>query len=314
MRIIAEPVFTTVLPSVDKLRPLPRSLYITGVSVEERSHHTKEWESKCGEVCFARFDVGDRSSATFLVNDYRCKISLRGRRSISRFIGSGNFRCYYIDVTGLSHHVWAPLLRVLREQTKPVYCVYVEPADYTYSENPTEATIFDLSEKIEGISPLPGFASFPEVFGRESLFVPLLGFEGTRFAHMLEHVQPEREFILPIIGVPGFRPEYPFYSYVGNRTQLQDTRSWENVRFVPANCPFSLYHLLTRISSQHRGRPMTIAMIGTKPHAVGAVLFYLDHPRCTELVYDHPVRKLNRTLGTSRVCIYNLSLWPMDNH
>ena len=49
-------------------------------------------------------------------------------------------------------------------------------------------------------------------------------------------------------------------------------------------------------------------MIGTKPHAVGAVLFYLDSPSDVELVYDHPVRKADRTMGTSRVCVYNISL------
>ena len=165
------------------------------------------------------------------------------------FLNSCRYSCYYIDVTGLPHHVWAPFLRVFKQRSELVYCVYVEPGDYRLSEKPTESTIFDLSERIEGVSPLPGFASFPRAGYEEALFVPLLGFEGTRFGHMIEHVQPNRDLIFPIIGVPGFRAEYPFYSYVGNRSQLEDTGAWQNVRFVSANCPFALYYLLMNLSS-----------------------------------------------------------------
>jgi hypothetical protein len=97
--------------------------------------------------------------------------------------------------------------------------VYVEPGDYRFSASPTDVTLFDLSEKIEGISPLPGFVTLSSRPGPEALFVPLLGFEGARLAFMLEAVQPKRENIVPIIGVPGFRPEYPFYTYLGNRNE-----------------------------------------------------------------------------------------------
>ena len=127
---------------------------------------------------------------------------------------------------------------------------------------------------------------------------------------MLEHLQPNRDYIVPIIGVPGFRVEYSFYSYMGNRAQLLDTRSWHSVRFAAGNCPFAVYNLLVELSKRHPHRRMVIATIGTKPHAVGAVLFYLDYPRRTELVYDHPVRKAQRTLGASRVCVYDFSLLP----
>ena len=97
------------------------------------------------------------------------------------------------------------------------FCVYVEPGDYRFSVAPTEGTIFDLSDSILGIRPLPGFASLMDVADEDALFVPLLGFEGTRFAHIMDSVQPGRDRVFPVIGVPGFRPEYPFYTYWGNR-------------------------------------------------------------------------------------------------
>ena len=307
MQIINEPLFTRVISSERHFIPEAGSLYISGISVEQRSYHTQQWESACGSVDFARLVSEGRSHATFRLRSCECRVSLRGIRAIDDFLDAGRYRSYYIDVTGLPHHVWAPLLRVLWHRREAVYCVYVEPIDYRYSRYPTESTIFDLSERIEGVSPLPGFASFPVAHQEDAFFVPLLGFEGTRFGHMLEHVQPNRDFIYPIIGVPGFRAEYPFYAYVGNRSQLEETEAWQNIRYAAANCPFALFHLLRELSTISPERRMVIAMIGTKPHAIGAVLFYLSSPDRVELVYDHPVRKADRTIGASRVCVYNIS-------
>ena len=237
-------------------------------------------------------------------------IALRSRREMSEFLDSWPCESVYLDIAGLPHHVWAPILRCIRSREDASYCIYVEPGDYQFSAAPTENTIFDLSERIQGIAPLPGFASFFSTKHDESVFVPLLGFEGTRFAHTLEAVQPKRENIFPVVGVPGFRPEYPFYTYVGNKLKLIETRSWQNVRFAAANCPFSLYNLLVELSEVNPSRRMVIAPIGTKPHALGAILYHLDHANSTEILYDHPVRRKKRTAGTARVCVYDLSRLP----
>ena len=304
---VRDPVFTTVLGDVTQLRPRPGSLYITGKSVEERSDHTMAWEAKCEQVEFARLSGADRSEATFKVAEQDRGVALRSATSVASFLEGERYSAYYLDITGLPHHVWAPVLKSVLLRPEPVFGVYVEPGDYRLSETPTEASIFDLSEKIEGIAPLPGFATLPRAAEGDPVFVPLLGFEGPRFAFVLESVQPKREDVVPIVGVPGYRPEYPFYTYVGNRIKLLETRSWQNVRFAPANCPFSLYYVLEDLFGTFAGRRMVVAAIGTKPHALGAVLYHLHHPSTTELVYDHPVRKPERTRGTSRVCVYELT-------
>ena len=208
MRGVSDAVFTTVLADVAQLRPRAGSLYITGRSVEERSGHTVAWETECVRVEFARLGNADRSEATFAVGRENRTVALRSARSVAGFLGDRQYSAYYLDITGLPHYVWAPLLRAVISRPEPVFGVYVEPADYRLSETPTEASIFDLSEKIEGISPLPGFASLPRATERDPLFVPLLGFEGPRFAFMLENVQPKREDIVPIVGVPLRDPSF----------------------------------------------------------------------------------------------------------
>ena len=201
-------------------------------------------------------------------------------------------------------------MRAVRHCHEPAFVVYVEPGDYKLSASPTDLSLFDLSEKIEGIAPLPGFVSLTREPAEEGVFVPLLGFEGARFAYMLEAVQPKREDIIPIIGVPGFRLEYPFYTYQGNKIPLHETKAWKNVRFAPANCPFAAYQAIQSIANDYKNRRLNIGLIGTKPHSLGGLLYHIDYPRMTEVLYDFPIRKVARTEGTSRLCLYNLSLLP----
>ena len=308
--MITEPIFTSSLAGIGELEPYPGSLYIKGSSSEDRSQHSTEWEEIRCDVTFARVLADDVSEAIIEVGGKELVVRLRSADDIDALLGRGRYAAVYLDITGLEHHVWGPILKGMRISGRRAFCVYVEPGDYRFSVAPTEGTIFDLSDSILGIRPLPGFASLMDVADEDALFVPLLGFEGTRFAHIMDSVQPGRDRVFPVIGVPGFRPEYPFYTYWGNRVALMDTGAWQYVRFAQANCPFSLYHVLSEIAQRIPGRYLKIAPIGTKPHALGAFLYYLDHSATTEIVYDHPKRKVGRTVGVSRTFLYDLSLLP----
>ena len=180
--LLGRPLFTTVLRTVAEFRPRPQCLYICGTTGEKRSEHIVAWEGACEGVTFARLLRADRTAVCMSLCAEEKRVALRSGRSIAQFLGSGEYSSFYLDVTGLPHHVWAPFLRGILRRQEPSFCIYVEPGDYQHSETPTEAAIFDLSDRIEGIAPLPGFVSFPRVAEEEPLFVPLLGFEGARFA------------------------------------------------------------------------------------------------------------------------------------
>ncbi len=142
-----------------------------------------------------------------------------------------------------------------------------------------------------------------------NLFIPLLGFEGTRLSYLLEQIQPLKENITPVVGIPGFKPEYPFHTYFGNRVALLQSESWKNIRYAPANCPFCVFYLLDELSTKNHIKNFKIALIGTKPLALGAVLYAIHHPNNVELIYDYPVRKAKRTLGYDRLLEYNISVF-----
>jgi hypothetical protein len=205
------------------------------------------------------------------------------------------------------------LRAALRAGQHEVHVLYTEPEEYKPKEVSLEGAFFDLSEETSKPYPLPGFAKLAEQPSFDAWFVPLLGFEGFRLSRLLDQLEPAPGKTLPVIGVPGFRPEYPFHTYHGNQIALQETKSWKEVRFASANCPFSLFYLLEDIAADHPDDLLQIAPIGTKPHALGAVLFYLTRPGSVELVYDHPLRKKGRTQGKARLLdyhVYKLAEWP----
>jgi hypothetical protein len=216
------------------------------------------------------------------------------------------FRAGYLDVSGLAHHVWAPLLRACFAALETVRVVYVEPAAYKKHPSPTSRTEYDLSEGFRGIEPLPGFAKLlgPED-EKEAVFVALLGFEGRRATHVALTLDPVPK-AFAIVGIPGFRVEYPQITHASNAEFLREFGVYANVRIAAASCPFEAFDALADVQRDSGGKYMYIAPIGTKPHSVGAICYALSHPNTTELMYDHPLRKAGRTQGIGVVHIYTL--------
>lgn len=275
---------------------------IRGIGPEPR--HTPRYGSVARYV-----DVAIQQYDTFSYIDSNAGtvvVPLRNKSAIGKFVGSiqGDL---YIDMTALSHHIWAPILRVALAQRRTTRVLYIEPQDYLRTPSGVEGEIFDLSERINGVEAIPGFVSLRDEFEDQPCFVPMLGFEGKRTAHVLEQVQPLGDKIYPIVGLPGFRLEFPFYTFESNMRVLQDTHAWKNVRYAAAYNPFSAYETLCQIQAANPRSLLKIAPIGTKPHALGAFLYALHSGRNVEFVYDFPIRKSNRTIGVGKVFIYRIS-------
>jgi hypothetical protein len=296
----------TISSDLDDFIPEVDSTYIAASNSEDRSSFSGDLSHKYPGMNFV--DVAEQGSSSFQAvrRGQIQSVRLRSRRDLQAFVEQPGLQMVYLDITGLAHHIWAPIVKESLIAGINLTVIYVEPDDYRPNPHPIEGEIYDLSERICGISPLPGFMSLTESNEQASCFVPLLGFEGTRLAYLLEQVQPQGKSIVPIIGVPGFRIEYPFHTYQGNRTALLESKAWRNVRYAKANCPFSLFYLLDEIAKERNSSRLKVAPIGTKPHALGAVLYAMYAPTLVELVYDHPIRRAKRTIGTGRLLRYPL--------
>lgn len=298
-------LYTSVFSKIGDFSPVAGSSYLYGYSPEARSHSVDELiEKHSSTVKFIKIEEGERD---FIVDIGAGETyNLRSSDSVKKFLKTHEAETLYIDVTGLSNRICASLLNnsikaIKTSSIKYIKIIYAEPSSYDIKQFKTEGVFNDLSEKIDGIEPLPGFATiFPEDIDEIHL-VALLGFEGGRFTHLLENIQPPKDNIIPIIGVPGFRIEYPFVAYWGNRSPLEEYDTWRNIKYAAANSLVDIYMLLSKILEKNPNGKIKLAPIGTKPHAIGAVLFAIKHPQNVELVYDNPKRKKKRTDGVGQV-------------
>lgn len=304
--MVDRPLFTKEYDEITDFTPVEDSAYVYGTNGEPRSDFADNLQARTKGVHF--FKITNESKYYFESDAApNAQVSLRNKGSISVFLDAIREPILYIDITGLSHSTWAALTRCAVEQGRAVRVVYLEPKTYLKTREPKLGDIFDLSLRIQGIDQLPMFPAFGDFDDEKSCFVPLLGFEGTRFAHMFEDVQPEDRKTFPIIGVPGFRQEYPFSAYLGNANPLQRSESFTRVRFAKSNCPFSLYYCVDEIAKEFSDHVMKLGLVGTKPHALGALLFAMQNEDRSEIIYDHVIRKLGRTTGTDKCLVYGVS-------
>ena len=233
-------------------------------------------------------------------------VALTDESALSSVLAS---RRVLLDVSGFQHNVWAPILRNLRSRKVATRILYAEPASYREHPSPSSPSLFDLSLTFEGLRPLPGFARLSgPVDENKCVFVAMLGFEGSRPQSLLSQLDPTPR-VIPIVGVPGFQIEYPAYTVTCNRAFLDEARAHTEIRLARASCPFEAFNALSEIRVDYKHHYMYLAPVGTKPHAVGVVLFALANSLDTEIMFDHPVRRPGRTTGVGVIHVYDLGAW-----
>lgn len=309
---ISRPLYSTVYSSISDCLTNSARVLVVGDSQEERGSAVEDLKRQDPDRFWTLSETEELSQAESFFRGSHEALSLRDPSQVDAAVRSAASGGLDIDLTSLPAHIWAPLVKSCWEQRLDCRAIYIEPNDYTRSESPRIGSLFDLSERIVGISPIPGFASLRAINEDDALLIPLIGFEGARLSFIVDHLEPKKENVFPIVGAPGFKKEYPFHTFLGNQIPLLDTQSWVNVEFSRANCPFSAYYAIDQISRTRRNFFLRIAPIGTKPHCLGAILYSLAHSDSCEIIYDHPKRSRSRTTGVSRVSAYDISTFQAE--
>lgn len=235
-------------------------------------------------------------------------LNLFSRSTIMTFILMKHPSCVYLDVTGMNCRVAAPILKVMLEEKIEARVVYAEPSKYIIDAFKKEGLFNEYSETVGGINPLPLFISLmPYDEENDPVLVSLLGFEGWRFAYVVSDQNLADEQIRPIVGVPGYKMNYPQISLWGNRNVLIQHHCWNQLDYAEANSIVDIYFKLNDIFNDNHQSRMLVAPIGTKPHAIGAIIYAIKHPNEVEIVYDNPKRTLHRTEGVGRVSICDVT-------
>lgn len=292
----------TFKTDVAGLREFQVSHLVYGASIHEDRARAAAMALDESDVEMHRIDLLDeaRLSVGGRVRD----LNLYESRDLREFLAGLDGRIA-LDLTSLEHRVWAPLVRCAVMDRLNFVALYAEPKEYRRYDT-QDGAVYDLSST-RGIEPLPGFARLGARVDDNGAFAPLLGFEGARLKHIFDQEEVDARLTSPVIGLPGFRLEYSMHSYIANRDIVDMDRMENRVEFAAASCPFEAYRALERIHRRTGSGHLRVAPIGTKPHALGAVLYALDNPTSVELIYDHPVRTTNRTEGYGAMYVYDVS-------
>lgn len=287
------------------------ALYLYAQDPEDRSRHCAlNLSINNTDAIFEEISINDNDQMVLSSNN--SIVPLSSTEAICRFFSLFTFQVLYIEVTGMCCRLVAPLIKYAIQKGIETRIVYSEPKVYLLTEFQKEGFNRDLSESVDGVSPLPGFIRLVP-FKEEPIFVTLLGFEGGRFSYLLTNKQPSNDKILPVVGVPGYRMHYPFETFWGNRNALKTTKAYERVVYAEANSIVDSYLTLKKISYDKRAPNMIVAPIGTKPHAIGAILYALKNPNKVELLYDNPKRSLHRTEGVGRILVCDVTKLFKEN-
>lgn len=157
MCLRTRPLPTSVVERAELFVPERGSVYVYARSVEDRSTHVDRWCASAAEIEFVTVEESSRSYFGFRQGRTEGRVALRSSSELSGFWMDRRRDVAYLDITGLPHHIWAPMLRAGLELGMSLRAVYAEPVEYRFHSSPTPGEIFDLSESIEGLAPIPGF-------------------------------------------------------------------------------------------------------------------------------------------------------------
>ena len=211
-----------------------------------------------------------------------------------------------IDATSLQVPELLHLLRMLSEIKRPFDILYAQPTEYTKEERKPqidEVSQFDLSDDGTGAEFLPPHIAY----GLNSTLFVCLGVEGHRFGALMNSESFSRNNVIGLLGVPPFSVGMENKALSSNYTYMADSMMGNESSFIvaAANDPLYTYNLIEKSfkSCEYTQRSFCIAPIGTKPAALGAILFAVNNPRAG-LVYDYVKKKKGRTSGTEIIHLW----------
>lgn len=271
---------------------------------------------------YGRDDLDDRSRHSAELTRSAARRSYRVRYDPAKFsltVGDEIFRVddledlfrkfraqsLVLDATTMEFPEILYVLSAYRKQPDRPRCgfFYVEPEGYRQRpENMAVApgNAFDLSEGFLGNLQLPPFTRLLSNTNKAHL-VAFLGFEGDRLMRVLDADDGHfYEKVSIVFGIPPFQPNWDLHALMANSSLLE--RQNITVLYCGANNPRAAYMLLKDAHAgivSGRTNRLSVAPFGTKPMALGAALFRLDHDILSP-IYDHPVRKPDRTFGVYR--------------
>lgn len=234
----------------------------------------------------------------------------------NNFINNLSNKVFILDTTSLGFVEILLLLHFISEKIDKnivIKLFYAEPEEYRLKDKRSLfKNEFDLSESFSSFKKIPIYSTLIDSSSpHKAKLISLLGFENDRLSRILEEddgaIYDDFEHI---IALPAFKPGWENISLHRHSHELA---GFHNLEFAPANNPYETYRVLEKIQKNSKDKHLTIAPIGTKPHAIGAIIFLINSRssnKKVEVIYDFPIKKENRTDGIGVIHEYRIGLVP----
>lgn len=184
--------------------------------------------------------------------------------------------------------------------------LYVEPLHY-YAPNKDflERRKFSLSKTTAGFIAVPGHALS---FENNDKAVVLCGFEGERVGRAFEELALQGKNCQLIFGVPPYTVGWDMHSYLNHLSIIEIHNISTEFYYCAAANPLAISEKLRLIyKGIENEQKLFILPLGTKPMALGACLFKVySNQENISILYDHPVRKVNRSSNIAKWNLYRI--------
>jgi hypothetical protein len=241
-----------------------------------------------------RFDIGGGKNELRLDGN-----AIRLSALKARFSGAESV---LVEATSLRFpEILYVMLAAINAQVKRLRLVYVEPREYrrNIEGRLCDHRDFDLSDN-RRFQSIPNFqTNLSETERGQAVF--FLGYEGARLGQALEQAEVLRGWNKhAVFGVPAFAPGWEIDAMANNIQYLVEK---DQIKYASAASADAAYVLLSALLEQDKeDRPILVAPLGTKPHAIGAALFLIENESMDRalLLYDHPTRSAGRSMMIRR--------------
>lgn len=188
----------------------------------------------------------------------------------------------------------------LNKHMETISCVYSVPYDYEYfaGDFSYKASLGDLQNY-----ELTGYGGDYDPSEEDATYVVFLGFEGALSLKVLEEAEYKR--LTFVNSLPSLYQKYKDISILNNRSSITGKRH-DSILYTPADNPFEVYNFLEQLYEDLPS--VCISPLATKPVALGACMFALDH-ETVRVVY--PISDVYSPHITSQVVktwVYEISL------
>lgn len=251
-------------------------------------------------------------SVTYSVDDLQVEFDSKKLRchQIEEFIREYRIRSVILDATSLGVIELALLLKAIRNIRK-LKCsiLYIEPGKYTQDDsNSTSLSTreFLLSMEMKGFKGIPTLTK-PITMDESNSVVFFLGFEGYRLRYALEELNIVPKQCSLVFGVPSYKPGWEVDAFANNVKSISENDLSGRVYFCGADSPAAVLSRLKRVREMiGENDEITLIPIGPKPHAIGAILFYIQDCN-SNFIYDHPIKSKGRTADIGPAHLYRMT-------